>query len=176
MSPQSSPPLHDLTAEFKDAMRQHVSAVAIVTTWLDGRPWGMTVSAFSSICMDPPTVMTCLRRGTAAAENIESKGDFGINLLSASQVEISARCSSPGSPKFIDDHVGDGGFAVPAVAGARMFLDCAVSGTVDLGDHRVFFGIVRALAIGDPDEAALVYSQGAYRHNSFDHSIATGCI
>lgn len=167
--------LPDLASEFKVAMRQNVSAVAVVTTWMEGRPWGMTVSAFSSICMDPPTVMTCLRRGTASAEIISAQGQFGINLLAASQVDLSTRCSAPGSPKFVDDHIAGGEYAVPALAGARMFLDCAVSGTVDMGDHRVFFGTVRAITVGDPDEAALVYSQGGYRHNSFDHSIATGC-
>lgn len=176
IDPTESWAAHDLTSDFKEAMRQHVSAVAVVTTWLDDRPWGMTVSAFSSICMDPPTVMTCLRRGTASAEVITTRGEFGINLLAADQVDISTRCSAPGSPKFVDDHLADGEHAVPALSGARMFLDCVVSGTVDVGDHRVFFGTVRALSTGDPNESALVYSQGGYRHNSFDHSIATGCI
>lgn len=176
IDPNGSRATPDLAAEFKDAMRQNVSAVAVVTTWLDDRPWGMTVSAFSSICMDPPTVMTCLRRNTASAEVITAQGEFGINLLAAHQIGISERCSAPGSPKFVDDHLADGRHTVPALTGARMFLDCAVSGTVDVGDHRVFFGTVRALSTGDPNESALVYSQGGYRHNSFDHSIATGCI
>ena len=36
-------------AEFAEAMSALASGVVLVTCWLDGRPWGLTVTAFASV-------------------------------------------------------------------------------------------------------------------------------
>src|SRR3546814_20372252 len=42
---------------FREAMRRAVTGVTIITTYHEGRPWGMTVSAFAPVCMKPPPLL-----------------------------------------------------------------------------------------------------------------------
>jgi len=55
---------------FREAMRRVVGGVAVVATLREGRPWGMTVSAFAPVCMEPPTLLVCVNAATATAADI----------------------------------------------------------------------------------------------------------
>ena len=47
-----------------------------------GEPHSMTANAFTSVCLDPPTVLLCLAHGTHTYGYVERTGKFGINILS----------------------------------------------------------------------------------------------
>ncbi|MCF7553281.1 flavin reductase family protein [Pseudonocardia sp. WMMC193] len=151
------------TDTFRAAMRRHVTGVTVVTTRLDGRAWGMTVSAFTSVCLEPPTVLACLRRTTAAAEEILRTGRFGVSLLAEDQDEISRRCAAPGAPKFLDDVCGAAPTHSPVVDGAVVGFDCVLVRSAELGDHVALFGEVAAVVSGPtPGAHPLLYTDGDY--------------
>src|SRR3546814_20993576 len=52
---------------FREAMSRAVTGVTIITTYHEGRPWGMTVSAFAPVCMKPPTLLVYLNEATVTA-------------------------------------------------------------------------------------------------------------
>jgi flavin reductase ActVB len=51
-------------AELKSAIGRLAGGVPLVTSWLDGRPWGLTMSAFCSVSIEPPRVLASLTTKT----------------------------------------------------------------------------------------------------------------
>jgi flavin reductase (DIM6/NTAB) family NADH-FMN oxidoreductase RutF len=149
-------------AEFADAMSALASGVVIVTSRVEGRPWGTTVIAFASVSADPPTVLVSLGSETAAAHAIAASGRFGVSLLAEEQLAVACHGSAPGEPKFLEAFGADAETAAPIVPGALAHLDCEVVGTAQIADHTVFFGYVleaRASQDGQP----LLYHRREYR-------------
>lgn len=125
-------------------MSMLASGVVLVTSRVAGRRWGMTVTAFASVSVDPPTVLVSLGAGTASARAIEETGAFGVSILSRDQMTLAQYAATPGEPKFLDE---------TAEADALASLDCVVVDAVEAADHVVFFGRVlraRRLSTGEP--------------------------
>jgi flavin reductase (DIM6/NTAB) family NADH-FMN oxidoreductase RutF len=152
------------TAEFTDAMTALASGVVIVTCRLDGRPWGMTVTAFASVSADAPTVLVSLGSGSIGARAIAETRSFGVSILAEDQLVLARFGSTPRTAKFLEPFAepGDEGSASPVVAGALAHLDCELSEAVPVADHTVYFGrvrIARSMHAGSP----LLYHRRDYR-------------
>jgi flavin reductase (DIM6/NTAB) family NADH-FMN oxidoreductase RutF len=152
------------TADFAQAMSALASGVVLVTCWVGDRPWGMTVTAFASVSADPPTVLVSLSAGATSACAIMATKRFGVSILAADQLAVARHGSTPGATKFLDEHTdARAGYSEsPVIAMALAHLDCEVTETVEVADHTVFFGQVRAvpeLHLGTP----LVYQRRGYR-------------
>ncbi len=129
--------------------------VVIVTSRFAGRPWGMTVTAFTSVSADPPTVLVSLGAGTVSARSIAATGAFGVSILAASQVCAANHASVPGQTKFLDTLIdrAERRSPSPAIADALAHLDCHLVDALESADHVVFLGRVRGarrLGSGDP--------------------------
>src|SRR5690348_2681388 len=70
---------------FKLAMRALAAGVVIVTTRLDGRPWGLTISSCCSLSLEPPQLVVGLRSDTVSCQQILASGRFGVSILAADQ-------------------------------------------------------------------------------------------
>lgn len=154
----------DPAVSFADAMSTLASGVTVVTCRLDGRPWGMTVTAFASVSANPPTVLVSLRSDSPGARAVAATRTFGVSILSRSQTEIAEFGAAPGAPKFLEALVEprDRNGASPAIAQALAHLDCDVVRTVEEADHTVFFGRVQA-AHRRWGGAPLIYHARGYR-------------
>ncbi len=168
VSPVAAQPVRQIGAEtFRRAMRRLAGGVVVVTTEVDDRPWGLTVSACCSLTAEPPRVMVSLDSRTVSCRAILASGSFGVALLGADQVDVARVCSAPGQPKFIEELVdaSRSELRAPVIGGALMHLDCQVEGTHAVGDHRLVVGRISDV-VGRPDEAAgepLVYFERAFR-------------
>lgn len=155
--------------QVRQALRHLVGPVSVVTTRDGDRPWGMTVSAFTVVCLDPPTMALCVNRATATADHIVSTGRLGLNVLCDSQVEMSQRCAAPGESKFLaaDDVANagairsDGSAAAPLLAGALVAFDCDAECLDVAGTHLLVAASVRSVVIGDQHQP-LLYGAGQY--------------
>src|SRR5262245_61639202 len=78
-------------ALFKQAMGGWASGVAVVTTQLAGRVHGMTVTAFSSVSLQPPLVLVSASSRSNTNGLIRESGLFAVNILAAGQREVSDR-------------------------------------------------------------------------------------
>ena len=67
------------------------SGVTAVTTALDGRLRGVTVSAFTSVSLDPPLVLIALANEATLRDMLAESGIFAVNLLSDDQEFLSER-------------------------------------------------------------------------------------
>ena len=133
-------------AAFRAVMGEVATAVTVVTAMDGSRPHGTTVSAFSSLSLDPPLVLVSLDRGSQLLEVITAAGRFGVNVLSGGQAALAARFATRGPDKF--DGVGwrsDG--MSPRLEGVAGFLDCEVTAILDGGDHVIVQGLVRGAEV-----------------------------
>jgi len=145
------------------ALRVLVSPVTVITTMLDGRPWGLTVSAFTPVCLDPPTVLVCVNRDTATAGCIANDGRFGVNVLDEHQASLARRCASPGAPKFLRSDellaADDVASRVPIIREALISFECAAE-RIEVGTHVVVLGRVLAVFTVSSNGSSNVSSNG----------------
>lgn len=160
--------VNNMTDSFRTAMRRVVSGVTVVTTVHEGRPWGMTVTAFSSVCAEPPTVLVCVNNRTTTAADVTRDGRFAANLLSQDQLFISRLCSRAGAVKYLDDFVveADGlpeNVAMPVLRDSLATFDCKVEEARPIGSHFVVIGRVERI-VSPADRTPLLYGGGRYLH------------
>jgi flavin reductase (DIM6/NTAB) family NADH-FMN oxidoreductase RutF len=149
-------------ADFRRALACFASGVTAVTTRdADGRPLGLTVTAFSSVSLEPPLVLVCVDERSEAHVGFKQSGVFGVSILAADQESVSRRFAWGGATKFEETETVTGSLGVPLVAGALAHLECRVVAAHAAGDHVVYVGEIVAFSTrpGRP----LLYYQGRYR-------------
>jgi flavin reductase (DIM6/NTAB) family NADH-FMN oxidoreductase RutF len=169
-APTGEDPATVAKLDFVSAMRNVVSGVAIITTLYESRLWGMTVSAFTTVCAEPPTLMVCVNSRTVLAAVLHEGSGFGVNVLSQDQEFLSRACARPGTSKFLDHYVdlvddgsSSGGLLLPTSVAA---FDCVVSDARTVGTHLVVLGAVREVTTSD--RVPLLYGSGAYQCGTSD--------
>src|SRR3546814_3179336 len=156
----------DLGDGFREAMRRAVTGVTIITTYHEGRPWGMTVSAFAPVCMKPPTLLVCVNEATVTAEHIQRDRRFCVNLLSERQIAVSQLCSRGNAPKFIDEAFLErtalpGGVIMPVLRESIASFECRAATLTPSGPHLIVIGAIEA-TIASPTLEPLLYGQCRY--------------
>jgi flavin reductase ActVB len=149
-------------AAFKEAMSKLAAGVVMVTTSVDGRPWGLTISACCSVAPEPPELLISLGRHTVSRGAIKRQQKFGVSVLSAAQQEIARFGAGVGAPKFIDDHCPPGDEDLtdaPMVKDCLCHFVCDLTRTYPQPTHDIFIGQVSKVVLGeaDPPNEPLVY-------------------
>lgn len=148
---------------FRTLMGRFASGVTVVTTMDERqRPHGMTVSAFSSLSLDPPLVLVCVDRAASMLGVLEASHHFAVNILADRQEALSRRFSDEAMElrfEGVDHRPGVSG--APVIESAHAVIECRRHSRYDVGDHCIFVGEVVAghvAAEGGP----LVFHRGAY--------------
>jgi flavin reductase (DIM6/NTAB) family NADH-FMN oxidoreductase RutF len=149
---------------FRDLMSAVCAPVTVVTTAVEGLPYGTTVSAFASLSLDPPLVSVALDRGSSLLAPIRTAGRFGVNILGHSQDDLAIVFSRRDVDRFgAVDWYGDAG--LPRLSDAPSWMECDLHQTVEAGDHLLLFGLVRS-ASSRVDVAPLVYANRTFGTHS----------
>src|SRR4026208_1693109 len=83
--------------EFRSVLGRFPSGVAVVTTKAaDGSDQGMTVSAFSSLSLEPPLILICIEKTASVHEALTRAPGFVVNVLSAKEEQLRAALSFVG--------------------------------------------------------------------------------
>jgi flavin reductase (DIM6/NTAB) family NADH-FMN oxidoreductase RutF/DNA-binding FadR family transcriptional regulator len=127
---------------FRAVAGHFASGVAVITSRDGGVDFGATVSAVSSVSLDPPTLLVCLntRMGTQAAAH-RSRA-FAVNILDETQGEIARRFATPNSDKFDGVRFRHGALGLPLIEGSLAHIECQVREDLIGGTHRIFIGEV----------------------------------
>ncbi len=147
--------------QFRATLGRFASGITVVTArGADGRDHGMTVSAFSSLSLDPPLVLVCIARNASVFPHVAAAAHVGINILASGQEALSRRFASRDGDRF--DGVGyrHGHTGVPVLDDALASLEVRVTAQHDGGDHVIVIGEVEHATVreGHP----LVYYRGGY--------------
>ncbi len=149
--------------EFIAAMRRVASSVTVVTTDGSAGRLGATVSAFSSVSADPPTVLVCLFAESRIAKAVIENETFCVNVLREHSAELADRFAGRHDGD-VDDRFegveifGDAG-EVPMISSATAFR-CNLQQVVRSGSHLIVVGHV--LEVWDGEDKPLTYRDGGY--------------
>jgi 3-hydroxy-9,10-secoandrosta-1,3,5(10)-triene-9,17-dione monooxygenase reductase component len=151
--------------EFKLALGRFASGVTVVTTKdSSGELHGLTVSAFTSVSMNPPLILVCILKSTGSYSSFEESKSFVVNILEESQQQISNHFASHLDDKFSGQNYELNENRLPILADCLVNLECTLKHSYDGGDHTIFVGEVEKTTVRDGKP--LVYSQGKYKEIS----------
>ena len=147
---------------FIAAMRQVAATVTVVTTDGPAGMAGATVSAFTSLSADPPSVLVCLKADSRIARSVRDNGAFCVNVLSEDCVEVAANFAGAFDQVKADRFEGlditmteEG----PILPRATAFT-CSLDHAVIHGSHAICIGNVTG--ISNAGEKPLTYTSGAF--------------
>ena len=146
-------------------MSLFATGVTVVTSIDDeGVPHSMTANSFTSVCLDPPTVLVCVAHNTHTHGYLEHSGKFGINILGEDQEDIGVyfakrpedrKEGTEYSYTMTDDNV-------PALDNSMVFFGCQVIGTHVYGDHTIYLGEVTEVRRSEPGTPLMFYQSRWY--------------
>ncbi|WP_198389370.1 flavin reductase family protein [Roseovarius faecimaris] len=147
---------------FIAAMRHVAATVTVVTTDGPAGKMGATVSAFTSLSADPPSVLVCLKADSRIAMAVRDNGVFCVNVLPETAEEL-AQCFAgafdrerPDRFEGIDYTPTEEG---PILPQATAFA-CSLNKSVVHGSHAICIGDVTG--ISNAGERPLTYMSGAF--------------
>ena len=157
--------------DFKGALGSWATGVTVVTTKLEDMVYGITVSSFSSLSMDPRLILVSLADSNHLPHMVKKSGVFGVSILAEGQDDISSFFSTSGrNPtsefeepvKVVVAETGS-----PLIAGALAHIDCELLEAFPGGDHTIAVGRVVS-ATFNPERLPLMYFRRAYRSLKMD--------
>ena len=149
--------------ELKDVMRRYPTGVAVVTVDLEGERLGLTVASLVSLALEPPLVGVSVARQAALHELLRAAGGFAVSLLGGEQAALAQHFARGVPPIAIWAGIGvRDGARGPLLEGAVGWLECALAGEHDAGDHTLFLGRVERAEPG-AGGPPLVRLDGDYR-------------
>lgn len=151
---------------YREAMSRFAGAVHVVTTDGSFGRRGTTAIAACSVSDDPPTVLVCLNRMKPDNDLFAKNGVFAINTLSLAQQPVADAFSG------LTGLSQDGRFALgewetistgaPVLLGTEASFDCHIVEAKDFATHRILFGKVTGIKIGDSLQP-LIYHHREYK-------------
>jgi len=145
----------------KQVNRQFVTGVTVVTAMDGETPRGLAVNAFSSISLEPPTVMVCVQHTSSTHDCLFRASHLAINILSVDQVDVVSTFASKSADKFaeIDWAPGPHGGA-PLIARSSAQMEVEIRERLRASTHSIF--ICRVVHAAVTDAAPMIYSAGRF--------------
>ncbi|GLY72890.1 flavin reductase family protein [Actinoallomurus iriomotensis] len=154
--------------DFTDALATFATGVVVVTV-RDGRDdIGTTLTAFSSVSLDPPLVMISVANESYLAEVLHRCDRWAMTVLSAAQRAIAGRFAAAGRPSArlliasVPHHRGRLSDALIIDDGLAA-LECETRQRVPAGDHVLFVAEVLSVDHIAADRPPLIRVNRRYR-------------
>lgn len=147
---------------FITAMRQVAATVTVVTTDGPAGRSGATVSAFTSLSADPPSVLVCLKADSGIAQAVAANGVFAVNILPEDADDLAMRFAGAFDKDRPDRFEGltlsdtEFGPLMPRTTG----FTCSLRHRHVHGSHAICIGDV--VSIHRADEKPLTYMSGSF--------------
>ena len=148
--------------DFRRVLGHFATGVTIVTACDgQGKPTGLTASAFTSVSLEPPLILICVAHTSQSYPALRDGGRFAVNFLGNKQEDASRRFATS---KIVDKfegvayHMSEMG--LPILTDSLAHVECVTVNTHVEGDHTVFIG--RVDACGASDGEPLLYFRGKY--------------
>jgi cob(II)yrinic acid a,c-diamide reductase len=152
---------------YRDAMAEFAGAVHVLTTDGTHGRRGATVIAACSVSDNPPIILVCLNRENPYNDVFRDNGSFALNTLAAEHEALSVAFSGVTGldqrARFAHGQWETLATGAPVLADAMAVFDCRLIDTRDLATHRVLFGQVVGLRVGEGTQRPLLYHRRGYR-------------
>jgi flavin reductase (DIM6/NTAB) family NADH-FMN oxidoreductase RutF len=145
----------------RSVMARYLTGVSIVTA---PGPLGITANSFTSVSIEPPTVLVCLHADSPVRHAIAEAGCYAINMLGGSQARLARRFAQRGldhGERFRWLELEQGITGSPLIVGAAAWLDCRLQQEFAVATHVVAIGEVLAAGADPSGEAPLAFHERA---------------
>jgi flavin reductase (DIM6/NTAB) family NADH-FMN oxidoreductase RutF len=131
------------TEQFRSACSKFPTGVTVTTVCgVNGEPYGITVSSFTSVSLNPPLVLVCIDQRSQMCTHLKVHEHFGINILGEQQRDLSVRFSKSWEHRFANVPWYPGPSGAPLLFEVAATLECRVVDIMPIGDHIVTVGLV----------------------------------
>ena len=147
--------------DFKAVMNRWCSGVTVITGRDGERAHGMVASSFTSVSIDPITVLFCANHSTRTYALIKAAGAFAVNILAEDQLEtFRVFAGQKGDPedRFAGEEIATAVSGAPVLARSLAWLDCLLVAEYPGGNtHSIFVGEVLAAGTSSAELPPLTY-------------------
>lgn len=154
--------LADLTVsgdQLRAAVGTFPSGVTIVTTRSGGEDVGLTVSAFSSLSLEPAMVVLSVDNGSSSLPYLTVGAPVGISVLAEGQGGLAGQFSRKGIDRFAGVDIVRRTNDVALIEGAAAWFAGEIVNAFPGGDHTIL--TVSVADCGTEDDARpLLYQRG----------------
>ena len=154
-------------ADFRRVAGRFASGIVVVSTSLDGAGHAMTVTAFTSVSLEPLLVLFCAEKVARFHDAVLAAGSWAVNVLDEDSEKVSRWLATRGRPLTgqldeIPHHPGPLTGA-PILDRALSALECRTTAVHDGGDHSIVVGEVIGVTGPRSPGRPLLYYAGQYR-------------
>jgi len=159
----STPPLKSFDAHELRAAFSHFPTGVCVVTGLQANdaPFGLTVSSFQTLSLDPALVLFSVQRGAASLGFLAHRGAFAVNILRESHGWMARQFASRCPDRFANVAWTASGTGNPLLSEALAHFECVVWSTYEGGDHVIVIGHVQHVAAQE-DGTPLIFHRGSF--------------
>ena len=154
--------------DFRRVCGKFPTGVTVTTlVGADGKPYGITLSSFTSLSLTPPLVLVCIDHRAAICAHCGVGKHFGINILSEGQRDLSVQFSQNWSDRFLKVRWRPGITGVPLLEDVPGALECITTEMIRVGDHWIVIG--QALHVKTSEKPPLAYFESSYGKVARNH-------
>lgn len=146
------------------------TGIVVVSAILDDVEHAMTVSAFTTVSLEPPLVLFCAQKIARFHEAVLKAGFWSVSVLGDGSEEIATWLAKRGRPLAgqLDQipHRPGPVTGAPLLDDAVATMECQTTDIHDGGDHSIVVGLVLAASVGPAGRdgvSPLVHFRGGYR-------------
>lgn len=146
---------------FRAVLGRFATGVTVVTaTDAQGVDHGMTVSAFSSLSLNPPRVLICIEHSASMHALLLETPHFAVNILSDAQEKMARRFAATGAQRFTGVGFTRGDRNLPILNDVLAYVECRRVAVHEGGDHSIIVGETETAIVRDGKP--LLYYRGGF--------------
>jgi flavin reductase (DIM6/NTAB) family NADH-FMN oxidoreductase RutF len=154
--------------QLRGVLGRFATGITVVSATGPHGPHGMTANSFTSVSLDPPLILVCVKRTAVMHATLLAAGAFAVSVLAAGQEQAARYFADHSRPR--DEHEFDvvgsepgARSGAPVLTGSLAWLECALAAVHDGGDHSIFLGEVLDAGCDERAGALLFYTGGFHR-------------
>jgi flavin reductase (DIM6/NTAB) family NADH-FMN oxidoreductase RutF len=155
------------TGDFRRVAGRFASGIVVVTTSLDGVGHAMTVTAFTSVSLEPLRVLFCAEKIARFHDAVVASGTWAVSVLPEDSEKVARWLATRGRPLAgqLDSfrHHAGAATGAPILDDALAAIECRTTAVHDGGDHSIVVGEVLAVSEPSPEGSPLLYYASHYR-------------
>jgi len=152
------------STHYRETVANFPSGVTVVTTRDGGEDFGLTVSAFTSLSLDPPMVLVSIDRKSKSHQHLVEGAPIGISVLAAGHTDVAGQFARHVDDRFAGINiVRRGEQDIPFVGDAAAWFLGDVRDRYVGGDHIIITVAVRECGWHDGGRPLLY--RGGRLHN-----------
>ena len=152
-------PTEDRIADYRQALGNFSTGVAIVTRMSQSGPLGITVNSFTSVSLKPPLIMWCLSKQSTRFSSSMNAENFAVQLMPASSKNLCVSFAQS-AQVFEDTDWSLNAQKVPLLKGSLACFECRQFADYDGGDHSIL--LRRVDLVSTSNGVPLTFAQGCF--------------